>query len=625
MKKIALENLTIENFKGIDRLSLEANGKDLDILGANASGKTTVVDSFHWLFFDKDSSDRAKFELKPHGKERIDVEVEGTLSVREDDALEPQKVTFKKVYKEKWTKKRGRAKAVFTGHTTKYYLDDEPVKKTEYYRKVKEIFDIEHLKILSDPRYFPEVMHWKARRTLLIETFAEEKIIRQVEDSEKKRKQFAEKKKKINEALAEIPARIDEAARSRPEIGEATASEIKGRIEQLRKELSELQASGHDAVRLEIQKKIASLEEKRTQIIKSAQEEVLLKQRERQKKTKKDRQRLGELKEDLRIQESVLRDTEREIQQIETEIEKIKADFERAKAKKPEPVSFDTCPLCLRPVSPEDKQAILYKAQVAWKEDLLKLKKEAEEKGLVLKTRLKNVTKKKESVLQVLQKLEEEIQDIEKRLEDLPQFEIPEPEKIKGIPDIDVELKALRKKREEENTESDVKHIIEEKEQEISQLQGQLTLLWQAEQADKRIEELRAEERRLAKQYEEIEKQLFQAEEELRENARSLEGVINEHFELARFRLFVEQINGGVQDVCDVLSDKGIPYPDENNATQIALGLDIIKTFSREWGESYPIFLDNRESVTEIPEVPAQVISLYVSPEHKTLAIYEKE
>ena len=131
VSEIRLQRLTLSNFKGIKSLELDLAGHNASIYGANATGKTTIYDAFLWLLFDKDSQNKSAFNIKTldesgeplHG---LDHEVEAVLSV------DGQELTLKKSYKEKWTKRRGSATAEFTGHTTDYYIDGVPVKKSEY-------------------------------------------------------------------------------------------------------------------------------------------------------------------------------------------------------------------------------------------------------------------------------------------------------------------------------------------------------------------------------------------------------------------------------------------------------------------------------------------------------------
>ena len=61
--KIILKSLTLKNFKGIKDLQIDFS-KVTNIYGENATGKTTIVDSFMWLLFGKDSKDRKDFDIK---------------------------------------------------------------------------------------------------------------------------------------------------------------------------------------------------------------------------------------------------------------------------------------------------------------------------------------------------------------------------------------------------------------------------------------------------------------------------------------------------------------------------------------------------------------------------------
>ena len=130
MKEIRLKQLSISNFKGISKLDIQF--KDITTLsGMNATGKSSVFDAFTWLLFDKNSKGDSKFELKPLDKNNeyirgLNPHVTGILEV---DGIETK---LSKEYKEKWTSRRGESEKVFDGNTTKYEIDDVPVKKSDY-------------------------------------------------------------------------------------------------------------------------------------------------------------------------------------------------------------------------------------------------------------------------------------------------------------------------------------------------------------------------------------------------------------------------------------------------------------------------------------------------------------
>ncbi len=97
-----------------------------------------------------------------------------------------------------------------------------------------------------------------------------------------------------------------------------------------------------------------------------------------------------------------------------------------------------------------------------------------------------------------------------------------------------------------------------------------------------------------------------------------MEDGINSHFRIARFRLFREQANGGIEDRCDVVYD-GVPYLGLNNGMKINVGIDIINALSRHYGVTVPLFVDNAEGVTQLETCDAQVIRLVVSETDKKL------
>ena len=65
---------------------------------------------------------------------------------------------------------------------------------------------------------------------------------------------------------------------------------------------------------------------------------------------------------------------------------------------------------------------------------------------------------------------------------------------------------------------------------------------------------------------------------------------INGHFHLANFRLFTEQVNGGISACCDITIG-GVPYSSANSAARINAGLDIIGALSEHYGVRLPVFL----------------------------------
>jgi DNA repair exonuclease SbcCD ATPase subunit len=132
--------------------------------------------------------------------------------------------------------------------------------------------------------------------------------------------------------------------------------------------------------------------------------------------------------------------------------------------------------------------------------------------------------------------------------------------------------------------------------------------------------ELINQEKSLAQQIADLEKQEFQADAFEKAKIDMVEEKVNSMFTTVKFKMFNTLINGGTEPCCETLIN-GVPYADANNAAKIQGGLDIIRTLSRHYDVYAPVFIDNRESVTDIPDMECQIINLIVDPSQKTLQV----
>jgi len=220
--KIKVNSIILKNFKGVENSAINFDNSSVNIFGANATGKTTHQDAFGWVLFGKDSLNSATFEIKAldtagtpaHNLEHlveVFLDVDGTI------------VSLKKVYAEKWTRKRGQASPEFTGHTTTHFINQVPATKKEYDSKIASLIDESAFRLLADPRYFNEQIHWQKRQDLLLEVcggVSDQSVIesskelsalpdiladRTIEDH---KKMIISQRKAVNDELAKIPTRI---------------------------------------------------------------------------------------------------------------------------------------------------------------------------------------------------------------------------------------------------------------------------------------------------------------------------------------------------------------------------------------------------------------------------------
>jgi len=138
------------------------------------------------------------------------------------------------------------------------------------------------------------------------------------------------------------------------------------------------------------------------------------------------------------------------------------------------------------------------------------------------------------------------------------------------------------------------------------------------ENSHKRIRQLEEQERTMNQEMADLERREFLLKSfEFAKNER-YESEINKMFHFVKFMLFKKQVDGQIVPGCECMAD-GVPYSTQNKAMQVAIGLDIIDAICMKEGIYAPIFIDNRESVTEIPEIKAQIINLVVNPNEPAL------
>jgi DNA repair exonuclease SbcCD ATPase subunit len=639
--------LKLKNFKGIKNFELKPGGNDLRIYGENGTGKTTLYDAFYWLLFDKDSKGNSQFDIKTLDQNN---EVIHNLEhqVSAEIEINDKKMELRKVYYEKWTKKRGSATETFTGHTTDYYINDVPVKKSEYDAKINELIDEERFKLLTNSAYFNEQLHWEDRKDILFDAFGDvsdeeviesddrlNKLSEALEDRSLKehRKMVKSKMKKINKDLEKIPVRIDEVNNNIQELPDKNKDELENEIKQLKskkkeleKKLSGIENGGEIA---EKRKKLAEMDTKLQQIKHDHTEKYDKKIKDTKKEIEEVKDQLSDLDRKISNKKLKLADKKERIEDIKGEMNELRESWNKVNS---EEINVeDKCPTCGQKL-PEDEI-----------EDAVKKAK------LDKSQRLENINQTGVKKKKKVEKLKSEIAELEEEIQSLEE-QVPGLKKVKD--DLFDELSELREKaeayqdsfqykkklKERENVEDATKELQENKEDskaeikeniknvesEINDLQAELNKFEQKEKAEERIEELSAQEKELAQKYEEFEHQLYLMEEFDRAKVDLVESKINDHFELADFKLFEEQVNGGLKDTCETIY-KGVPYSSGlNNGAQINVGLDIINTLSEHYGFKAPVFVDNAESVVDIYEIDSQMIKLIVSPGDDELRVEEE-
>lgn len=159
----------------------------------------------------------------------------------------------------------------------------------------------------------------------------------------------------------------------------------------------------------------------------------------------------------------------------------------------------------------------------------------------------------------------------------------------------------------------DIRRELKEVRRNMERLRGILDQEALKTYAENRMEELRRQEQHSAGLLEQYRQQLQQLDRFHRFRSSLLEESVNALFREVRFRLFREKVGGGLEERCDVTVN-GVPYINVNNGGRVRAGMDIIRAMSELWGLQLPLFLDNAEGVTALPDTACQQIALRVAP-----------
>jgi len=652
-----LLTLKLENFQGLKAEEFNFNGHSASIYGDNATGKTTVFNAMTWLLFGKASTGAKNFTPKTKGQDGdlhyLDHAAEATFLLQDGRVI-----TLRKVFHEVYKKKRGSATEEFDGHTIDFYIDGVPTKEKEYEATMLSLCggSVEKMKMLTMPDYFPEEMSWDARRKILLEIcgdVSDEDVINSTQelkdlpafllkpgttnqyyDVEEYKKIASAKKTEINRQLQEIPGRIDEAQRAIPDITGLDPKAIDKKIQELNKQKSDLemekaQALSGDLTTMAIRKQIS---EANTRLA-EARATYATKTSSLNEGTYAA---INSLKRDQITVANRIQDAKADLERTQRTIERLKSHRESlindymAIQKESWDESKETCPTCHRPLPEEEIQKLreAFNLQKSRRLEQINLQGQRE----CSKEMITELEEKANTLREQIKKDEQIIEDYELQLKTLQsQLKTPAPfESTEEYAQIMAEIARLRE--EENNKSGQVEAISAKYTEQIQALNEQIreqeqlkTKIFIAESQKERIAELSAKEKELSKQYEELERGIYLCEVFTKTKVSLLDDKINCKFKSVRFRLFQEQLNGGIKDDCEVMipteDGRMVPFTFANNAARINAGLEIIDTLSKHWNLAMPVFIDNAESVTRILKMDTQVIRLVVSEPDKKLRL----
>jgi DNA repair exonuclease SbcCD ATPase subunit len=654
MKTIKLKSLTLKNFKGFTgERTYFFDGDDVNIYGDNATGKSTIVDSFLWLLFNKNSSGATDFSVKPlsaNGEplHNVDYSVSAVFEVSEDGKTYKTELT--KVMREKWTKKRGETTSNFSGHETTYFKDGSPKLLKEYQKEVEKLCDEELFKMLTSPFYFNK-MSTKSKRAFLLKAIPDVSNYDVVEKYPNLYPLLQELGNlSVEEVLAKYKATASAANKDLPSYGYKIEelqsmittpdemedleiiSKLNAQINEKNEYILELQSQKNlftntaliDKLNVELSELKKLLQELEFNVSQKKNTAILEKTNEItswQKIKFDNNNEVLKLKNEIYLLEQDIQDLENEVKEVDSQI-----NITYGKCEEIDNETFNgitVCPTCNQPL-PQDQieNAIeLFNVDKASRleKTILKGKKlvtNLHELELKLKNKNSDLKAKKfdlEIAQNELNSTNSTLQILEQERKELELVTVPVTDEMLEVKQkIEDKLGELTYAKTSDSSRIDIDDKVIEQQTELEKLYSEKQKIENNTVLRRRIERLALDQQKVARDYHEAMDKVALVEKFLKAKIELITEDINKLFTHVNFKMFREQINGGFEEVCIATID-GVPFEDANNAAKINAGLDIIKTLQKIENFNAPIFIDNAESVTSFEELEnTQLIKLYV-------------
>lgn len=656
MKQIKLLSMHIQNFKGCKDRVIEF-GQTTRITGDNGVGKSTVFDAYLWLLFDKNSKGVTNFAVRPLTESgetinNIEISVEATISVDNDE------YKLRKTQKQKWVKKRGTDTREFQGNVNEFDINGYPKSQKEFKEFISGIVNEEVFPLISNPTAFTS-LPWKEQRDILMqfvgdvsdigiaEAFGEKylKLIPELKiaNTDDILKKYTKAKNIYNKDMVEIPARIDEVSKQLV-IADVGALEVEKAAKEVALQKVEDEISGGTGKLEEINKKreeilnlkfhISEIQNEENQKLFDKSKIVRDNLNARDRELSNVKREIGNLSDEIKTVHNKYEAQEREKDRLLVEWRSEKAKtFPEFVPLDPLPESATVCPTCGRELAEDVKKKILddYESSVE-----LHQNKYSEDKAKFEEARAKKLEqiekdgkeaaasrdKLKANEAELHKKMDElniQLADTQKKYDDakaeLGKFptkaDISENVGYKATIE---KISALEKEIEEMSAESTGKAELEAKKavlkDEIAEITGKIVAADNTK-VKERIAELEAEQTVVGQKIAEQEQMIDLVEDFIRTKMNMISEKINGMFSIVSFKLFDNQINGGLKETC-TCTVKGVGHSDVNDGHEIVAGLDIINTFSEKFGVRCPIFIDRAGELNEIyiPEMDNQLILL---------------
>lgn len=646
--KLFLKSIKLSNFKGVKERSLMFSNTETKLYGANGTGKTTVADAFFFIFTGTDSTGQQAKEwvqtLDENNEKvhKVDHEATAVIEVNGDTITLGRKVA------EKWTKPRGQKEEVLAETLDyDYFIDgiSTPAKQFEKFlleTVFGEKFTANEFILLCDPTAFSR-LEWKKQRDILYKVCgntSDEDVIATDERfnflaDALKHKDVETFKAALRKSIKDTKKEIDDL--------EAVIKDRKNSLilEYTRQDVEKEKAEKENYINSLNEQSKASDEQ--FQLIRCKQQELLNFEQalEVAKKRHFDENNKGieELKEKLNKVEADIFNTTLAKDKVAKELETAKQELVLIENSKPEfrerwnitkdmsmPEDSKVCPHCGQELPLEKLEEVFNKFEATKEQELSKLKIEA--------NKIKHEEEQKNAIIEKckveIDKLSNDVENLQSekaRLLDAINSSgevkpFDDSEYLSKIETLKAEIEAFKAV-----DNSEIKEKIDIANKDLQLIAIKLSKCDEYEKSKQAITAKEAERKEKQLVLADLETQLMNTEDFVTTKVKMLEEKVNSYFTGVKFKLFKQNLKGNWEETCTALAvgNNGalvdLKSGLANTALRVQAGIEICKALQKHFDYIAPIIVDNRESVTELPDVEGQLISLVVSENDKELRV----
>lgn len=568
---------------------------------------------------------------------------------------------LKKVQKQKWVKKRGTGTTELQGNINEFGINGYPKSQKDFKDFIAGIIDEDIFTLITNPAAF-NALPWKKQREILMkfvgtfsdaeiaETFGERytKLIPElrIASTEDILKKYTKAKTALNKDMVEIPARIDEISKQLV-IADVGALEVEKAAKEVALQKVEDEISGGNNKLEEINSKreeIMNLKLHLSEVQNAENQKLMENSRVAREKVAATEKNLADVNHRIAMLSDEINATHSRYEAQKTRTERLSAEWKAEKIKAYpaftplEPLTEDAliCPTCGQALPEEIKQKKIADYEVrktTYETKYAKDKEAFEKKRAENLARIEADGKQSAALRDELKAKEEELRnqmaEESVKLVDSQKTHNEAKEELSKYPiTADVsenaeylatveKISVLEKEIEVMSADTSGKAELETKKavlkNEIAEITGKI-MAADNTKVKARIAELEAEQKAVGQKIADQEQMIDLVEDFIRTKMNMISDKINGMFKIVSFKLFAEQINGGIKETCEC-TIKGVRKSDLNNGHRIVAGLDIIRSLSNLYEVSCPIFMDNAESVNDfnIPDMDSQMIYLTVT------------